>query len=272
MSDRRHALITGGSSGIGLATAHLLAQRGWRVSLLARDRARLEAAARGLGAASGAGDVARVFPVDVAERADCAGAVHAAIAQSGAPDLVLACAGVARPGHFDEIPDADFERAMAVNYFGVLNTVRPALEAMKRKGGGSIVLVSSGAGLIGIFGYSAYAPSKFAVRGLAEVLRGELAPCGIRVSVVYPPDTQTPQLEEENRFKPAQTRAITSGGGVLSAQAVARAIVEGVEHGRFVIAPGPRMRLLAAWHSVLAPLLHRSFDRAARRAARSPQA
>jgi 3-dehydrosphinganine reductase len=272
MSARRHALITGGSSGIGLAAARRLLGEGWRVSLLARDMDRLRAAAGELRALPGAADAVELFSVDVADPGACSASVGAAIAASGAPQLVLACAGVARPGHFDAIPLADFERAMAVNYFGALHTVRAALPSMKARGAGHIAFISSGAGLIGIFGYSAYAPSKFAVRGLAEVLRAELAPCGIRVSVVYPPDTDTPQLAEENRSKPAETRAITAGGGVMPADAVARAILDGVARGRFVIAPGNAMRLLAAWHSVLAPLLNRHFDRTARRAARRQSA
>jgi 3-dehydrosphinganine reductase len=272
MSARRHALITGGSSGIGFAAARRLVGDGWRVSLLARDMGRLRAAADELRALPGAADAVEVFSADVADAGACSDAIAEAIAAYGAPQLVLACAGVARPGYFESIPLADFERAMAVNYFGALHTVRAALPSMKARGAGHIAFISSGAGLIGVFGYSAYAPSKFAVRGLAEVLRAELAPCGIGVSVVYPPDTETPQLEEENRTKPAETRAITAGGGVLSADAVARAIVEGVARGRFVIAPGIAMRLLAAWHSVLAPILNRRFDHAARRAASPPQA
>jgi 3-dehydrosphinganine reductase len=267
MSARRHALITGGSSGIGLAAARRLIGEGWRVSLLARDMDRLRAAAEQLRALPGAAQAVSVYSADVADARACEISVTAAIAACGTPHLVLACAGVARPGHFESIPLADFQRAMAVNYFGALHTVRAALPSMKAAGAGHDAFISSGAGLIGIFGYSAYAPSKFAVRGLAEVLRAELAPAGIGVSVVYPPDTDTPQLEQENRSKPAETRAITAGGGVLSADAVARAMLEGVSQGRFVIAPGMAMRLLAAWHSLLAPVLHRHFDRAARRAA-----
>jgi len=272
MSARRHALITGGSSGIGMAAARRLIRQGWRVSLLARDIGRLQAAAAELRAFPGAADAVEVFAADVADPQACSESIGAAIVSSGAPQLVLACAGVARPGYFESIPLADFERAMAVNYFGALHTVRAALPSMKARGAGHIGFVSSGAGLIGIFGYSAYAPSKFAVRGLAEVLRAELAPSGIRVSVVYPPDTETPQLAEENRTKPAETRAITAGGGLHSADAVARVMLEGMARGRFVIAPGIAMRLLAAWHSVFAPLLHRHFDRAARRAAPPPRA
>ena len=74
---------------------------------------------------------------------------------------------------------------------------------------GSFVGVSSAAGLVGVFGYTAYAPTKFAVRGFLESLRGELLPYGIHVGCSFPPDTDTPQLEDENRYKPKETKAIS---------------------------------------------------------------
>jgi len=270
MTAARHALITGGSSGIGLATARLLAAQGWRLSLLARSRDRLDAAAAELREQAGEGAFVGIHAVDVADAGACAAAVAAAIAAAGAPDFLLACAGIARPGHFAQLPQEEFRRAMEVNYFGSLHTLRAAVPVMRARGRGHVALVSSGAGLVGVFGYSAYAPSKFAVRGLAEVLRAELRPAGIRVSIVYPPDTDTPQLAEESRHKPAETQAITASGGLLSAEQVARAIVAAIGSGRFTVAPGVAMRLLAALHSPLAPLLRWSFDRAARRAVRPP--
>jgi 3-dehydrosphinganine reductase len=85
------------------------------------------------------------------------------------------------------------------------------------------------------------------------------------VSIVYPPDTDTPQLAEENRLKPDITKRITAGGGLLSAEQVARAIVRGIDRRRFAIAPGLEMTLLARLGCLLAPRLHRRFDRIIRR-------
>ena len=87
---------------------------------------------------------------------------------------------------------------------------------------GSIVGVSSAAGLVGVFGYTAYAPTKFAVRGFLETLRGELAPYGIHVGCSFPPDTDTPQLADENRYKPKETKAISGTIKPLSAERVAQ--------------------------------------------------
>lgn len=260
----RHALISGGSSGIGLAVARRLARQGWRLTLLARRPDVLAQAAAELheqGAAA-------VLPlaVDVADAAACHAAVAQALAQGGAPDLTLTCAGIARPDYFEALTDADFHEAMAVNYFGTLHVLRAVLPALRARRSGHVALMSSGAGLTGIFGYAAYAPSKFAVRGLAEVLRAELKADGVGVSVVFPPDTDTPQLAQENLTKPAETRAIAGAARVMSADAVAAAILRGVERRRFVIAPGPEMGLLAPLHSLIAPLLRWQFDRAARRA------
>ena len=106
-------------------------------------------------------------------------------------------------------------------------------------------MISSGAGLFGVYGYGAYAPSKFAVRGLAETLRVELAPHGIIVTVAYPPDTATPQLAAEYATKPEATRRITAGGGVWQPDAVAARIVRAALQGRFVSTQGFALGALA---------------------------
>jgi 3-dehydrosphinganine reductase len=247
-----HALISGGSSGIGLALAGRLATQGWNLSLLARDAERLAGARDRLGAAR-----TQVFAVDVADYTDTAAATEAAIAAFGPPALVVTSAGIVEPGHFDALPLEAFRRTMEVNYFGTLHLVRAALPAMRRAGHGRIVLIASGAALIGLYGYTAYAPSKFAVRGLGEALRSELAPDGIGVSVVYPPDTDTPQLHAERRTRPEATSRIAAGAKLLSAEQVADAVLAGVRRGKATITPGLEMAALGRLHSLIGPLLHR---------------
>jgi 3-dehydrosphinganine reductase len=246
-----HALISGGSSGIGLALAKRLAAQGWQLSILARDAGRLATAREAIGGRSEA------IAVDVADGAAAAAAVAAAIASFGPPALVVASAGIVEPGHFDALPLEAFRRTMEVNYFGTLHLVRASLPAMRQQGRGRIVLISSGAGLIGLYGYTAYAPSKFAVRGLAEALRSELAPDGIGVSVVYPPDTDTPQLHAERRVRPEATSRIAGGAKLLSPEQVADAILRGIRRGHFAIAPGLEMTALNRLHSLIGPVLHR---------------
>jgi 3-dehydrosphinganine reductase len=150
---------------------------------------------------------------------------------------------------------------MAINYFGALYGIKAALPAMVERGKGNVVLISSGAALIGLYGYTPYSPSKFALRGLAESLRGELKPLGIRVSVVYPPDTDTPQLKAENLTKPEVTKRITASAQTVSAEFVANAILQGVQRRSFLIAPGLEMSLLARLHSLISPALQWYFDK-----------
>jgi 3-dehydrosphinganine reductase len=260
---RGHAIVSGGSSGIGLALARLLATAGSDVTIVARGTERLAGARAGIEAARKDKDQrVLAFSADVADEPAVANAVRTAIAELGPPNLVVANAGMVVPGLFEDIPLDAFGRTIAVNYLGAVHLIRAALPAMREAGVGRIVLVSSGAGLIGLYGYTAYAPSKFAVRGLAEALRSELRPDEIGVSLVYPPDTDTPQLTEEVRVRPDVTSRIAAGAKMLSPDQVARAILDGVARGRFVIAPGWEMKALAAAHSFLGPLLNRFwFDR-----------
>jgi 3-dehydrosphinganine reductase len=125
-----------------------------------------------------------------------------------------------------------------INYFGTLHVLKAALPSMAARGSGYVVNISSLGGVLGVYGYSAYGPSKFAIRGLSDILRGELAEHGIGISVVFPPDTQTPQLEYETPFKPPVLVELDKSNKVLSAEAVANAILNGVARGRYVITPG----------------------------------
>ncbi len=255
---RPHAIITGGSSGIGRAIALRLARQGANISILARRPDQLDTAQKDIQQAGSAAQQVLALSADVSDRPQAEKAIQQAIAQLGPPQWLITCAGIARPGHFQEIPIEVFEQTMAINYFGTLYCIRAALPAMAQ---GHIALVSSGAGLVGLYGYSAYCPSKFALRGLAEGLRAELKPMGIKVAIAYPPDTDTPQLAEENKTKPPATKAITATADVWSADGVARVILEGMDRGRFAITPGVEMGVLNQLHSLIAPLLNRYFDR-----------
>jgi 3-dehydrosphinganine reductase len=259
---QQHAIVTGGSSGIGKATALLLASQGANVSIIARSQSKLDLAQAEI-AQAGLSAKQRVIALsaDLSDRLQAEQAIHQAIEQLGAPGLLITCAGIAHPGYFRELPIEIFEQTMAVNYFGTLYCIRAALPAMEQRQKGHIVMISSGAGLIGIYGYTPYSPSKFALRGLAESLRGELKETGIAVSIVYPPDTDTPQLAAENQTKPVETKAITATAETWSAAGVALAIVKGVQKQAFTIAPGTEMTVLTRLHSLLAPGLNWYFDR-----------
>jgi 3-dehydrosphinganine reductase len=264
---RGAAVVTGGSSGIGLAAALRLARAGHPVALIARRPEPLAAAAATIRREVPAARVS-THPLDVRDGEALAATAAAIAAEHGAIAWLVAAAGVVEPGLFVEQPAASHRTQIEINYLGTLNAVHAVVPAMRAAGAGRIVLVSSGAGLFGIYGYAAYAPSKFAVRGLAEVLRLELADHGISVTLACPPDTDTPQLAAERALRPAATAAIAAGGGVWSAEAVAATMLAGAVRGRFLVAPGLALGLLARLHSLIAPLLRlhqRRIVRALRR-------
>lgn len=263
-------IVTGGSSGIGLAITTRLARRGHPVALVARRPALLAGAAATITAAV-PGAVVSTHTLDVADAAVLARAADAVVAVHGPVAWLIASAGIVEPGLFADLPIESHRRQMETNHFGTLAAVHAVLPSMRVAGRGRIVMVSSGAGLFGIWGYSAYAPTKFAVRGLAEVLRLELGEMGITVTLALPPDTDTPQLTGERASRPAATEAIAGGGGVWSAEAVAEVILRAADRGRFLATPGLGLTLLARVHGLIGPLLRRHQLRIVRRLVRPPR-
>ena len=257
----KNAIITGGSSGIGKAVGCLLVEKGLNVALIARTNETLKEAKKHLERYCCRPDQ-RILTVsaDVSIRDDCFRAVEAAKEQMGGVDLLITSAGIARSGYFKELPVEVFEETMQVNYFGTLYSVKAVLPTMERQRRGHVVLVSSGAGLTGVFGYTPYCPTKFALRGFAEALRSELKPMGIQVSIVYPPNTDTPQLHGENETKPTETRVITDTASCWSADDVAKVILMGIKKKKFAITPGFEMKLLNLFNSVFASFIYKYFD------------
>jgi 3-dehydrosphinganine reductase len=240
---KKTVLVTGGSSGIGLATARLLRSHGAHLVLVARDAQKLARTKDDLARIPAPDAGLDTVSVDIGDEA----AVKQALATppGGRPiDVLINNAGVTMPGHFLELPQAKFEELMRTNYFGPVHVTRTVLPAMLERGKGDVAFVCSLAGLMGIFGYTAYSASKFALRGFAEALRYEMKPKGIRVTICYPPDTDTPQLAFEDPYKPAETRAIAGNAKALSADVVAATLLEGIAAGRFHIVPGASARFV----------------------------
>jgi short-subunit dehydrogenase len=182
----------------------------------------------------------RTFQADITDQASLTAVLQPALDRFGTPDLLINNAGMTHPGYFTDV-DLDMHRQnMELNYFGTLYATHLLVPGMIARGSGHIVNISSLAGFHGIIGYSAYSPSKFAVRGLSDVLYYELKPLGIKVSVVFPADTNTPQLAEENKIKPALLKKMAEANNkVLQPPEVARKIVKDMLRGRYLITPGP---------------------------------
>ncbi len=233
------ALITGGSSGIGFALAKQLVTEGTDVCLLARDMEKLETSKKTLSDLTIREDQQiLIISADVADYETLAAILEDWMVSFGLPDLVVNCAGVVYPGYFQELDIETFRWQMDINYFGTLHVLKCVIPGMIQRGSGTVVNISSLAGFLGIFGYSGYGASKFAVRGLSDVLRAEMKPLGIQVSCVFPPDTHTPQLEFDNQNKPIETKILAKNNSVLTSDQVASEILKGIRKGRYVILPG----------------------------------
>lgn len=233
------ALITGGSSGIGFALARQLVAQGADVWILARNVDRLKMSCEELRKATcRSGQRIGSLSVDITNEAQTSQVLKDFSETIGAPDLLVNSAGITQPGLFSDLDTGIFRSIMEVNYFGSLYVTKALLPGMIARKSGHIVNISSIAGILGIYGYSAYGPSKFAIRGLSDSMRYELAEQGIRVSIVFPPDTQTPQLDYENQYKPPVLVELDKANKILSADAVAKSILDGVRKNRYVITPG----------------------------------
>jgi 3-dehydrosphinganine reductase len=259
-----HAVVTGGSSGIGLATACRLARGGARVSLLARDPDRLDEAAKLVG-----GNDVAVAPVDVSDAAALSDAIARVCDRFGPCDVLLAAAGGAHAGHFEELDDVVFRAQLEIDYLGSVRAARAVVPSMRERRRGHLVFVSSTAALVGVFGYTAYAPAKAAVRSFAETLRPELAPYSVVVSCAYPPDTRTPGYDRENGLKPEETARISAAIKPRDPDQIARAIVRGIERDHLVITADFQTAALARAARLWDPYVRFTTDRTVRRVRRS---
>jgi NAD(P)-dependent dehydrogenase (short-subunit alcohol dehydrogenase family) len=179
----KSVVIIGGSRGLGLVMARELAAEGARVTLVARnvdelDRARADLEARG--------GTARTAVCDIRDRAQVEKTIRGIAAASGGIDVLINDAGVIQVGPFEHMDVADFEDALATHFYGPLYAVLAALPHLKQSAAPRIVNISSIGGKIAVPHLLPYSASKFALAGLSQGLRSELARYGIRVTSVYP--------------------------------------------------------------------------------------
>ncbi|WP_438750315.1 SDR family oxidoreductase [Pararhizobium sp. O133] len=264
-----HVIITGGSSGIGLALARVYTKRGVRISLLARTLSALEAAQAELARVNPDAAI-RIESADVADEVQTLAAIRRCEDAFGPCDILVASAGIVEPGLFETLSSDAFERQMRTNLSGSVHAVRAVYAGMKERRSGRIMLVSSGAGLIGIYGYTAYSASKFALHGFAEALRSEAKPHGVRVSVCFPPDTETPQFTRELEHRPLEAAVIMGSVAPWAPSAVAARIVRAIDKGSFEVFFGPSLGALGRFGSTVKPFLNWWFDRAILRIGRRP--
>lgn len=197
-------LVVGASSGIGADAARVFAEDGASVMLVARTEEPLAALAKDLTAAGH--DVAYTTG-DVSAAASVAAFVDATVDRFGRLDGAFNSAAAGGAGRLDQVPEADFDRIMAVNVKGTWLCVREEVRVMEPQGSGSIVNVSSIGGLRGSSGMGAYQATKHAVIGLTRTAVHDFGPLGIRVNVLAPGPTESPMLDELRRTLPGGVEA-----------------------------------------------------------------
>lgn len=232
-NDGHHIMITGGSSGIGLSLAHrcLSHQKNMKVShitLVARGLSKLSAAKEALESVQGNKEEKtkiHIISADVSKYEEISKKIDNLITSGvPAPSILFNNAGFSIPTRFTTSDPSLFKRLMDVNYFGTVHTTRAIIPHMIQSPNSkqAIVLTSSGAGQLGIYGYTAYSATKFALRGFSESLQMELWPYNISVQLVFPPNTETPGFEEENKLKMEECRLIEDQAGLFSSDDIAK--------------------------------------------------
>jgi NAD(P)-dependent dehydrogenase (short-subunit alcohol dehydrogenase family) len=214
------AIVTGGSRGIGLATASRLLARGASVVISGLDDARLDEARRSLAGAAGAPPRLLALRADVQDRADVERMVAAAVERFGGLDVLVNNAGVGSFSAVAETTDEQWHRIIGTNLTGVFYACRAVIPPMRARGGGWIINVSSLAGKNAFTGGGAYCASKAALNAFSEVLMQEVRHDGIRVSYVMPGSVST-------EFSPGGS---SGADWKLAADDVAQVIVDLLAH------------------------------------------
>lgn len=257
----QRVLITGGSSGIGLAVAEALAQEGAEVALLARNELGLAAAKRKL---AEYGAEAVTITADVSDREAIAAAIDEAVAQLGGLDVLVTSAASLAFGRFTETDPEDFEATVETVLGGTVNTIREALPHLERSRG-AIVAVGSIAGRMPLPGMSAYSASKHGLAGFLDTIRIELEEGGssVTLSLVNPGAVDTPlwsNLESSTGLLPPEPPF----PAVYSPESVAEAVLTVIRHPRDELTAGGLARLQILAYSAMGSVGKRAMRSLAR--------
>ncbi|CAH8482809.1 unnamed protein product [Heterobilharzia americana] len=246
-----NVLITGGSSGIGLSLAKLFYRAGANVTIVARDRKKLESAKEAIKCVKDGENNVFILSTDLTSDYDVLNEIFIKhVALYGPIDILINCAGYAVARKFLDTSTDDIKGMLQTNYLSAVHVTRILLPSMldqkvhqthERR----IAFVCSLASQVGVYGYAAYTGSKYALRGFAEVLEMELGYKGPYVTIAFPPDTDTPGYARENTGKPAATKEISATTGLASPDDVAKSIYLDIVNGKLVSTYGLEGALLS---------------------------
>lgn len=262
----RPIVVTGASSGIGAATAVACAQAGMPVVVTARRAEKLDAVVERIRSLGGR---AEAVAGDVADPEDCARAVARCVEAFGSVYSVFANAGygLERPAH--EVTDEELRAIFEVNFFGTMNTIRPALPHMIAARSGHVLICSSSIALIMIPRYAPYTATKAAQHHFGRAMRMELAPKGIRVSTVHPVGTRTEFFDTAHERSGGATLLDRRPGRFMQPpEVVARAVVRALRRPRPEVWTSVPARLAIQFSALSPRLTEAVVSRLARRRAR----
>lgn len=231
----QHVFITGGSLGLGKCLACRLAREGAKITIIARRESILKDAKQDIEHYAQEADELDVrvqyFCADVTKEDQLRKAVEESEHNFGPIDFLITSHGISIPKYIFETTEEEIMKVMNINYFGTLNTFRSVVPLMMKRNQGEILSITSELSLCGFIGYAHYCPTKFAIRGLVDVMRNELSGYNIKIHCAYPPNMNTQGFEAEQKTKPEEGKAIESWEKTYEADECAEAIIKGIKRG-----------------------------------------
>lgn len=252
-------LITGGSSGIGRATAFEFAGKGAKLAITSRRLEPLRSVAEGIKDAFPKIQTPFALPCDVSNRGNVSRLVKSCMDHFGGIDILINNAGIGVHGNTEMTTLKDFHSVMEVNFFGSVHCILEVLPPMREIGKGLIVNIASVAAKHGVPYLGAYSASKAALAALSQSLRAELARSGISVMIVYPGYTQTDFFKNEKKVGGARRPV----GPYASAKKVAKAIVKAIESEKLDLVLSLEGKALTYSQSLMPWLVERTMEKIA---------